>query len=109
MVSKSSGSAIATVRTLSTSAFDRDQRHAELIAERGEHVALREQAHVDHDLAQLVAALQLQFERALQIFRLDLAARHQDFAQALETQTAGPVAGFRFGMRRSEERRVGKE
>ena len=51
-------------------AVERDQRHAELLGERGQHVAHGDEAHVDQDLAQLVAALALQFERALQILRL---------------------------------------
>ncbi len=106
MVSKSSGSAIASVRTLiraarregaalaqeavrqafdfgrgGRSAIERDQRDTELIGERGEHVALGDEAHIDQDLAELIAALLLQFERALEILRLDLAALDQDLAE----------------------------
>ena len=56
------------------SAIHGDQRDVELIAERGEHIAVRHGAHVDQDLAQLIAALQLEFQGALDILGLDLAA-----------------------------------
>ena len=56
------------------SAIDGDQRDVELIAERGQHIALGDGAHVHQDLAQLIAALQLEFQRALEILGLDLAA-----------------------------------
>ena len=106
MVSKSSGSAIASVSVDSASAtgrrgtgagsaarafdfgrggrraVDGHQRHAQLFGERGQHVALGDEAHVDQDLAQLVAALALQFERAVEILRFDQLALDQDFAQA---------------------------
>ena len=116
MVSKSSGSAIAIVSTLSWSrhregaalaqeavrkSFDLrrhgrraihcDQRYAGLVAERREHVALRDQAHIDQDFAQLIAALLLQLERALQVFRIDLAALDQNLAQAHEPHAAGGI------------------
>ncbi len=32
-------------------AVDRDQRHAQLIGERGQHIALGDEAHIDEDLA----------------------------------------------------------
>ena len=57
-----------------------DQRHSELLGERGQHIARRDEAHVHQDLAQLVAAFPLQFQRALQIFLLDQAPRDQHFA-----------------------------
>ena len=106
MVSKSSGSAIASVRLESVQrdreaaalaqesrrqlldfgrrrrrAVDRDQRDAELIGERGQHVALRDEPHVDQDLAELVAALLLQFERAVEVFLRDLPTLDQHLAQ----------------------------
>ena len=70
-------------------AIHRHQRDAELIGERGQHVALGDEAHVDQDLAELVAALLLQFERALEILGLDLAALDQDLAQAQVARAEG--------------------
>ena len=43
------------------------RREAELVAERGEHVALGDEAHVDHDLADFVAALELEIEGAFEV------------------------------------------
>ena len=60
----------------------RHQRHAELVGERGQYVAHGDEAEVDQDLAQLVAALLLQFERALQVLFRDLATLDQHLAQA---------------------------
>jgi hypothetical protein len=54
--------------------IQRDQRQAELFGERRQHVARRDEAHVDQDFAQLVAAFFLQFEGAFEIFGLDQAA-----------------------------------
>ena len=70
-------------------AVHRDQRDVELIAERGEHVAVGDGAHVDQDLAELIAALQLEFEGALDIFGLDLAAFEQDLAEAHVARAKG--------------------
>ena len=123
-VSKSSGSAMASVRVESgqrqrkgaalaqeavREAVDfgrggrrlvhRDQRHAELLGERRQHVALRDQPHVDQDLAELVAALALQFERAFEVFRLDLAALDEHLAQAHGARAcAGGAGGVRVGV-----------
>ena len=93
MVSKSSGSAIASVSAPSSMATGKMQAwrrkrgdrpsssgaeggaascamgRPELFGKRGQQIALGEVAHIDQDLAELVAALALQFERALQIFR----------------------------------------
>ncbi len=62
---------------------DRHQRDPELVGKRRQHIALRDQPHVHQDLAQLVAALFLQFQRALQVFGLDLATLPQNLAQSL--------------------------
>ena len=56
----------------------RDQRQAELVGKRRQHVALGDEAHVDENLAQLVAALVLQFERAFQVFGFDLACARSE-------------------------------
>ena len=63
------------------SAIDRDQGDIELIAEGGEHVAVGDGAHVDQNFAELIAALELEFEGALDILRLDFAAFQQDLAE----------------------------
>ena len=106
MVSKSSGSAMASVSVESLQGqrekaalaqeagrkpfqfgrggrrrVDRDQRHAQLLGKRRQHVALGDEAHVDQDLAELVAALALQFERALEVFRLIELALDEHLAQ----------------------------
>ena len=73
----------------------RDQRHAKLLGERGQHVAQGDEAQVDQDLAELVAALLLQFERALEIFGLDLAALDQDLAEAQVARTRRRAAASR--------------
>ena len=53
-----------------------------LVGEGGEQVALRDQAHVDQDLAELVAALVLEFEGAVEVFGVDLAALDENLAEA---------------------------
>src|ERR1035441_2142002 len=63
-------------------AVDGDERDVELIAEGGEYVALGDGAHVDEDFADLIAALQLKFQGALDILGVDLAAFQQDLAEA---------------------------
>jgi hypothetical protein len=55
-------------------------------------------AHVYQDFADLIPALQLEFQRALDILGLDLAARQQDLAQPLVART-GDFAGFGLWMR----------
>ena len=96
-VSKSSGSAMASVRVESCSATGR-QRNCrrkrgerpsvsgatgggpsivtsgmrKLFGERRQHVAHGDEAQIDQDLADLVAALLLHFERAVQVFGVDL-------------------------------------
>ena len=72
----------------------RHQRHAQLIGERRQHVALRDEPHIDQNLAELVAALRLQFERALQVFGLDLLPLDQDLAQALVARRPGAPVGY---------------
>src|SRR5207237_9814924 len=47
-----------------------------------------------------IAALALQFERALQVIRSDLAAVQQDFADAHMARRI--VAGYGFGIRRKQ-------
>ena len=66
-----------------------DQGDVELIAERGEHVAVGDGAHVHQDLAELIAALQLEFEGALDILGLDLAAFQQDLAEPQVARAEG--------------------
>ena len=57
-------------------------RKSELFGKRGQQIALGEVAHVDQDLAELfAAALALQFERAVEIFRGDQAALDQDLSE----------------------------
>ena len=63
-------------------ALNRRQRHVELFGERGQHVALGHETHVHQDLADLVAALLLQLQGALQILGFDQAPRDQHLAQA---------------------------
>ena len=46
---------------------DREQRNLQLLGQRGEHVAHGDEAQIDQDLAELVAALALQFQRAVEI------------------------------------------
>ena len=76
-----------------------DQRDAELIAERGEHIAVGDGAHVDQDFAELIAALLLEFQRALDIFGLDLAAFQQDLAEAHDCAgRARPRCGIGCGV-----------
>ena len=79
----------------------RDHRHAELIGKRRQHVALGDEAHIDQNLAQLVAALFLDLQGALQVFGLDLLAIHQDFAQAHGAR-AGPAAAAADSFSESE-------
>jgi len=76
---------------------NRHQRHVQLFAQRRQHVALRHQPHIHQDFAQLVAALTLQFERALQVLGFDLPALDQHLAQPLEAQHAhgGRCTGLR--------------
>ena len=66
--------------------FDRHQRHAQLIRQRRQNVAHGHEAHVDQRFAELVAALFLQLERALQILIGDELALNQDFAEAHESE-----------------------
>ena len=47
--------------------------NAKLLGKRRQHVALGDEPHVDQDLAELVAALPLQLQGALQVLGLDLA------------------------------------
>ena len=61
--------------------IERGQRHAELFGERRQDVAHRDEAEVDQNLAQLVAALFLEFKRAIQVTLLDLVPLDQHFAQ----------------------------
>ena len=79
------------------SAIHRDQGDIELIAEGGEHVAVGDGAHVDQDFAELIAPFELEFEGALDILRLDLAAFQQDLA---EPQIPGAERGRVCGIRR---------
>src|ERR1039458_5031230 len=83
-------------------AIDGDEGDVELVAEGGENVAVGDGAHVDEDFADLVAALQLKFEGALDILGVDLAAFQQDLAEAHVAGTKGVVFGpgvFGLGMR----------
>jgi hypothetical protein len=57
-------------------------RDLQLFGQRGQHVAHCHKAEVDQDLAELVAALALQLERAIEILRSDQTALDQDLAQA---------------------------
>ena len=51
-------------------------------ARRGrQHVALGDEAEIDQDLAQFVAALALQFQRAVEILLGDLMTLNEDLAQ----------------------------
>ena len=61
--------------------LDRHQRNLQLLRERRQHVAHGDEAHVDQNLAELVAALALQFERAVEILLGDQLALDQDLAQ----------------------------
>ena len=55
---------------------------AQLFGERGEQIALGDVAHVDEDLAELLApAFALQFERAIEIFRGDQPAVDQKLSE----------------------------
>src|SRR5262249_18496275 len=63
------------------------------------HVALGDRTHIDQDLTDFVAALQLQFQRAIDILLLNLAAVEEDFAQALEARTDPLHSGFGLGNR----------
>ena len=69
-----------------------------MIAKRGQHVALRDHAHVDQDLAELIAALLLEFQGAIEIFGLDLAALDQHLAEPQITRTEH-FPGFGIGLR----------
>ena len=106
MVSKSSGSAIASVTVWSSSATGKQRNwrrnrgdsvsvsgetaggpsmassgHLQLLRQRGQHVAQRDEAQIDQNLAQLIAALALQFERAVQVLASDQVLLDQDFAK----------------------------
>src|ERR1019366_4066470 len=78
--------------------IDGDERYLELIAEGGEDVAVGHGAHVDEDLADLIAALQLKFQGALDILGVDLAAFQEDLAEAHVAGTKR-VLVFGIGMR----------
>ncbi len=85
-------------RSRGRSAIHGHQGNVELIAERGEHIAVCHRAHVHQDLAQLIAALQLEFQRALDVLGLDLAALQQNLAKPQITRTED-FPGFGIGMR----------
>ena len=76
----------------------RHDGNAELVGKRRQHVALGDQAHIDQDLAELLAALLLQFEGALQIFRLDLVALDQNLAEPHRARASRREAGRRGGI-----------
>ena len=57
------------------------QRHAELFGKRRQHVAHGDEAQVNQDLAELITALLLDFEGAVEVFALNLAALDQHLAQ----------------------------
>ncbi len=61
--------------------FDHQQRNLQLFRQRDQHIARRDEAEVDQDLAQFIAALALQFERAIQVFTGDQVLLDQDFAK----------------------------
>ena len=70
-----------------------------MIAERGQNITVGHGAHVHQDFADLIAALQLEFQGALDILGLDLAAFQQDLAEPLVARTeAGPGCGMSFGL-----------
>ena len=58
-------------------AFEDNERDFELLGEDGEHIAIGDRAHVDQDFAELVAALALEFEGAVEVFLLDHVAVEQ--------------------------------
>ena len=51
--------------------FNREQRHLQLFRQREQYIARRHKAQIHQNLAQLIAALALQLERAAQVFAGD--------------------------------------
>ncbi len=66
----------------------RQQRNLQLLGQRRQHVAHGDEAQVDQDLAQLLAALLLQFERAVEILRGDQLPLDQDLAKRMNVSRA---------------------
>ncbi len=61
--------------------FDGEDGDLQLLGERAQNVALGDEAEIDQDLAQLVAALALQFQRAVEVLLRDLTTLDEDLAQ----------------------------
>ncbi len=57
------------------------QRNLQLLRQRQQHVARRDKAQIDQNLTQLIAALALQFERAVQVLASNQVFVDQDFAK----------------------------
>ena len=55
------------------------QRDGKLVGKRRDQVAHGDEAHIDQNLAELVAAFFLQFEGAVEIFLFDQAAFEEHF------------------------------
>ena len=63
-------------------AFDHQQWNVQLLGQRDQYIARRDEAEVNQDLAQFIATLALQFERPIQVFTGDQVLAGSGFRQA---------------------------
>ena len=73
------------------------QRDAELIGERLQQILLRDETEVHEDAPQLVAALALDLQRAVQVLARDEAAFQQNFTQFLHADLLSGPSSIRIG------------